>query len=182
MVVRPDKRQEIEQLKERMAEALASLKTSKLGRGRSGKAALYALPWYIIIGPPGSGKSTALAKSELNFPYLDPSGRGIRGVGGTRNCDWWFTSESILLDTAGRYTTEAEDREEWIAFLDLLRKNRPHKPVNGVIVAVAISDLMNASDEQLVQHAKTIRARIDELIERLGITFPVYLLFTKCDL
>jgi type VI secretion system protein ImpL len=182
MVVRPDKRQEIEQLKERMAEAIASLKTSKLGRGRSGKAALYALPWYIIIGPPGSGKSTALAKSELNFPYLDPSGRGIRGVGGTRNCDWWFTSDSILLDTAGRYTTEAEDREEWIAFLDLLRKNRPHKPVNGVIVAVAISDLMNASDEQLVQHAKTIRARIDELIERLGITFPVYLLFTKCDL
>ncbi len=180
--VRPDKKQEIELLKARMNEAIAALKASKVAKGKSGSHALYALPWYVIVGPPGSGKSTAIAKSELNFPYLDPSGKGIRGVGGTRNCDWWFTSEAIILDTAGRYTTESEDREEWLAFLDQLKKYRPRKPINGVIVAVAISDLMNATDDQITEHARTIRARIDELINRLGITFPVYILFTKCDL
>ena len=31
-------------------------------------------------------------------------------------------------------------------------------------------------------HAQNIRLRIDELISGLGIVFPVYLLFTKCDL
>ena len=35
----------------------------------------------------------------------------IRGVGGTRNCDWWFTDEAVLIDTAGRYTTQDSDRE-----------------------------------------------------------------------
>ena len=112
---------------------MAALKTSKLGRGKqSGAAALYSLPWYVIIGPPGAGKTTALRHSGLVFPYLDPSGGGVRGVGGTRNCDWWFTNEAILLDTAGRYTTEAEDHEEWMAFLEQLRKFRSDKPLNGV--------------------------------------------------
>ena len=61
----------------RPKEAIASLKTSKMGAG-----ALYSLPWYIIIGPPGSGKSTALQESGLNFPYMSQGRRGIRGVGG----------------------------------------------------------------------------------------------------
>src|SRR5262249_61015588 len=100
-----------------------------------GRPALYALPWYMIGGPPAAGKSTALLASGLNFPYTPGSGRGIRGVGGTRNCDWWFTQEAILLDTAGRYMTEEDDREEWLAFLSFLRKNPPKKPLNGVLVA-----------------------------------------------
>ncbi len=180
--VRPDKRQEIEQLKLRMTEAIGTLKSSKMAKGRKGKNVLYILPWYVIIGSSGAGKSTALAKSDLNFPYLDPSGKGIRGIGGTRNCDWWFNSDAILLDTAGRYTTEADDREEWLAFLDQLKKCRPQKPINGVIVAVSVPELMNATDDQLTDHARMVRTRVDELINRLGISFPVYLLFTKCDL
>ena len=67
---------------------------------------LYQLPWYVIIGAPGSGKTTALANSGLQFPLADRFGKtALRGIGGTRNCDWWFTNEAVLLDTAGRYTT-----------------------------------------------------------------------------
>ncbi|MGY2499106.1 hypothetical protein, partial [Klebsiella pneumoniae] len=86
---------------------------------------LYQLPWYVIIGPPGSGKTTALVNSGLNFPLAAQLGAGaIRGVGGTRNCDWWFTDEAVLLDTAGRYTTQDShaqvDKAAWLGFLDLL--------------------------------------------------------------
>ena len=35
----------------------------------------------------------------------------MRGVGGTRNCDWWFTDQAVLIDTAGRFTTQDSDRE-----------------------------------------------------------------------
>jgi hypothetical protein len=38
----------------------------------AGEDALYALPWYVIVGPPGAGKTTALRHSGLVFPYLDP--------------------------------------------------------------------------------------------------------------
>jgi type VI secretion system protein ImpL len=137
----------------------------------------------MIIGPPGAGKTTALKHSGLVFPALDPrTGGGIRGVGGTRNCDWWFTNEAILLDTAGRYATEADDHDEWISFVDLLRKNRSQKPINGVIVAISVTDLMEATDEQIDSYAKRLRARIDEVTTRLHMIVPVYVMFTKVDL
>jgi type VI protein secretion system component VasK len=173
---RPDKRPEVEALERQLAEAIAALKQSRLGG-----SALYALPWYIIIGPPGGGKTTALLQSGLNFPYASQGGK-IRGVGGTRNCDWWFTDTGILLDTAGRYTTELEDRDEWFAFLDMTKKARKRKPINGALVCVPVDTLLQANDEQLEDMAKKIRDRLDELVKRLELVFPVYLLFTKCDL
>ena len=183
MSVRPDQRPEIQQLQEQLERAIETLKQSKLGKGRwrpgGGKAALYALPWYLFIGPPGAGKTTAIAHSGLNFPVGSDR---IQGVGGTRNCDWFFTDKAILLDTAGRYVTEPEDSDEWYAFLDTLKKHRRERPINGVLVGIALDELAGASPAEVDDHADTIRRRLDELIRRLGVRFPVYLLFTKADL
>ncbi len=175
----PEKRAEIEQFKKQLESAIESLKNSKLGKGKRGKAALYALPWYMFIGPPAAGKTTAIQNSGLEFPF---GKEGFRGVGGTRNCDWFFSTKAIFLDTAGRYVTESEDRPEWIAFLDTLKKNRKKKPINGVIVSINIDEIINSEKDQLYDHARNIRQRIDELIENLGVNFPVYFVFTKCDL
>ena len=90
-------------LKQKMEDALAVLKRT----GKSNARALYDLPWYLIIGPPGAGKTTALVNSGLKFPLAaDNAAMAVQGVGGTRYCDWWFTDEAVLIDTAGRYTTQ----------------------------------------------------------------------------
>src|SRR5687768_1749833 len=141
----PEKAQpsaEAVKLRERFEEAVLTIKQKR----RSGHS-LYELPWYVIIGAPGSGKTTALVNSGLNFPLEQRSGRGaLRGVGGTRNCDWWFTDEAVLLDTAGRYTTQdsdaAADGAAWSEFLALLKKYRKRRPVNGVILTISAQDLM----------------------------------------
>src|SRR5215468_8411988 len=182
LAAKPERVAEIQEVHRQFQQAIAALKTSKLGGGKRGQDALYVLPWYVMVGPPGAGKTTALRHSGLVFPYLDPSGSGVKGVGGTRNCDWWFTNEAILLDTAGRYTTEADDHDEWMAFLEQLLKYRVEKPLNGVIVAVSVSELLDATDDQIQQISKKIRARIDEMQETLKETLPVYVLFTKIDL
>jgi type VI secretion system protein ImpL len=180
---RPERRAEIQELQRQLQQGMAALKTSKLGRGKqSGAAALYSLPWYVIIGPPGAGKTTALRASGLVFPYQNAQGGGVRGVGGTRNCDWWFTNEAILLDTAGRYTTEQDDRDEWISFLQFLLKYRGRRPINGVLVAISITDLIDANEQQIEERAKKVRARIDEVMTQLRMVVPVYVLFTKIDL
>ena len=178
---RPDLQADIEAMRGEFTKAVAALKTSKLG-GKSAAEALYALPWYMIIGPPGSGKSTALRNSGLRFPYLSKSGGGVQGVGGTRNCQWWMTNDAVILDTAGRYTTEDSDHEEWMSFLELLKRNRPKAPVNGVMVAIAVTDLIDAHADEVIARAREIRSRIDEVMNRLEMVVPVYLLFTKCDL
>ena len=177
---------EVKVLQERMEEALGVLKESRLGSGPN-RRFLYQLPWYIIIGPPGAGKTTLLSNSNLKFPLSDRFGKdAVRGVGGTRNCDWWFAEDAVLLDTAGRYTTqdshETVDHAAWFGFLDLLKKKRSRRPINGVFVAVSISDLLEQDSEQRLAQARAIRERIQELHERFNIHFPVYLLFTKCDL
>ncbi len=179
LAAKPEDRAEVQELQRQMLEGIKALKGSRLGQGGN---ALYAMPWYTIVGPPGAGKTTALRHSGLNFPYLDPDGAGVKGVGGTRNCDWWFTNDAILLDTAGRYTTEQDDRDEWMAFLDMLRTHRKHKPLNGVIVAISVSELIDGTEDEIQQIADRVRDRIDEMQEQLKMILPVYVLFTKCDL
>lgn len=175
---RPDLAHEIAEMQAEFEKAVTALKGSK----KAGKKALYTLPWYTIIGPPGSGKSTALRNSGLQFPYLSASGGGVRGLGGTRNCDWWMTSDAVILDTAGRWTTEDEDHEEWLGFLDLVKRFRPRKPLNGIIAAVSIGDVGGARENEVVELARRLRERIDEVQDRLNMSLPVYVLFTKCDL
>ena len=178
--------EEIQQLGQRFNQALLTLKKLKF-RGAGRKKALYELPWYIIVGPPGSGKTTALVNSGLEFPLAEQFGKGaLQGVGGTRNCDWWFTNSAVLIDTAGRYTTQDShrviDSSAWEGFLGLLRKHRRRRPINGAIVAISLQDLLTQTEEERLIHAKTIRTRIDELMEKLEIRFPIYLMFTKVDL
>ncbi len=170
------------QLQGRFQEAVDTLR-----KNRSGGTNLYALPWYVVIGPPGSGKSTLLQNSGLNFPLSSKFGKeAIRGVGGTRNCDWWFTDEAVFLDTAGRYTTQDSDRgadaSAWEEFLNLLRKYRKRRPINGVIVAMSLSDLLTLDANGRQQHILAVRQRLEELAKHLHIGVPAYLVFTKCDL
>lgn len=148
---------------------------------------VYQFPWYVFIGAPGSGKTTALINSGLQFPLADLMGReSLKGVGGTRNCDWWITDDAVFIDTAGRYITHEShsklDKDEWAGFLGLLKKFRPRQPLNGAVLTISVADLLTGNDQAREKHAAIIRARLAELSKTLGINFPVYLLITKADL
>jgi type VI secretion system protein ImpL len=163
----------------RLAEALAAMKAAGGNKG----GYLYERPWYVLIGPPGSGKTTAIRNSGLDFPLAE--GR-VSGVGGTRNCDWWIAEQAVMIDTAGRYTTQdsdtASDKAGWERFLELLRRERPRQPLNGVVVAFGADMLSQLDAAEREQHAQTVRRRVRELEAKLGQRLPVYLLVSKADL
>ena len=173
---------ELGELRDKLKQAMAELRKSKNGRKH-----LQDLPWYVMIGPPGAGKTTAIVNSGLQFPLAETMGKAaIGGVGGTRNCDWWFTNNAVLIDTAGRYTTQESDAETdnagWLGFLGLLKKYRKRQPINGAMIAISLSDLLMQDEETQASHARAVRRRLNELREKLGVRFPVYVLFTKADL
>ncbi|SQD77140.1 type VI secretion system membrane subunit TssM [Moritella yayanosii] len=175
--------QDISAIEDKLKQAISILRTAKLSKGKS----IYQLPWYVLIGPPGSGKTTALQQSGLQFPLQKEMGvNALAGIAGTRHCDWWFTDKAVLIDTAGRYTTQdsrsTTDSRAWFGFLGLLRRYRAKQPINGVLISMSLADLLTCTQTERNLHARAIKQRIQELQNQLNMTFPIYVIFTKADL
>ena len=178
---------ELESIQARFKQAAADLEDARFPNPDGRSRAIEELPWYVMIGAPGSGKTTALLNSGLRFPlYTRNSSASVPGVGGTRNCDWWFADEAVLIDTAGRYTTQESDRKAdaaaWHGFLGMLKKFRPEQPLNGAIVTVSVLDLMLWSKVERSRFATHVRMRLSEMYAALNQRFPIYVMVTKLDL
>jgi len=184
----------------KVAQAVAQLKLLQAGgfwrRTFEKNRHVYALPWFLLIGPPGAGKTSLLRQSGLQFPLAPtarPGASAGQGDAGTPDCEWWLANEAVLIDTAGRYCLATSgdgvagvpptpDRDEWHGLLGLLRKHRPRAPVNGVVLAISVADLLHADDARRARQAATLRERLADIRRELGIRCPVYLLVTKADL
>ncbi|HXM79449.1 MAG TPA: type VI secretion protein IcmF/TssM N-terminal domain-containing protein, partial [Thermoanaerobaculia bacterium] len=170
---REEVRQALGDLAAKWSEAVTQLKQAGLD--------IYSLPWYLLIGEPQSGKSTTLKNSGLEFPV---GADALSGAGGTRNCDWWFANEAVILDTAGRFTFQEEnapDQQEWGSFLRLLRKYRKFCPINGVLVVIPCTSLLEDSPEEQERKAQNIRQKLLSVQRVLQIRFPVFVMVTKAD-
>jgi type VI secretion system protein ImpL len=174
----PSEKERQRALRTKWQEAVEVLRRSHLKKYGN---PLYVLPWYMVIGEGETGKTTAIRNAQLSSPFASPS--PTAGPGSTADCDWWFFDQAIILDMAGRYSMGTdEDRTEWGSFVRLIAHYRRREPINGLIVSISAENLKTRSETELRQNALTLRHRIDELMQLLGVRFPVYVLVTKCDL
>ncbi len=171
----PEQLARIDDLRKRFEEGIATFRAA----GKS----LYSLPWYLILGEPGSGKTEAIRHCNVGFPP------GLhdryQGVGGTINMNWWFTDHGVIVDTAGRLMFEEAQSggtREWKEFLGLLRKSRPNCPVNGVLLVIPADSLIRDSAEEIERKASQIAQQFDMIQRTLDVRFPVYVVVTKSDL
>jgi type VI secretion system protein ImpL len=171
------------ELRSRFKEALKTLKTSSLYRGRNGHWR-HELPWYLLIGPQGSGKTSLLDFSGLEFPLnkFDPNPFGEPPE--NRYCNWYFAEQGVLIDTAGRYLTQPDahvDTRSWSTLLGLLRGRRRNRPLNGLLVTLTVQTLLAHDQAALEALAQHVRARLQEVQQYLHVDLPVYLVLTKMD-
>jgi len=159
--------------------AIATLRGSSLKRLGN---PLYVLPWYMVIGRSGTGKTTALTRARLSSPIQKVS-QSAR-VEQTGNYDWWYFDQAVVIDCAGRYVDAEDidqDRREWELGLDLLARYRPKEGLDGLVLAISTDRLAHPDKDALIEEGRVVRARIEQLIQMFGKRFPIYVLITKCD-
>jgi type VI secretion system protein ImpL len=181
----PAQAADLQNMKADLLKAIEALKASKSGL-KGGGGALATLPWYLMLGPKGAGKGTLVRTSGLSFPLKDSQGQGprsVRGVGGTKTLEWWLSEEAVLLEMPGGLlkTSEFGDTDDWFAFLGVLKKQRPTRPINGVIVPVAQDQLADQPAAEIEKLGRRVRDRVGELNHHLGVTFPTYVVITGTD-
>ncbi len=88
-------KEELSLIQQQMKDSIQLIRKSKLG-DKKGNAALYELPWYMVIGNPAAGKSSAIYNSGLKFPFEETHQKMVSaGLSGTRNCDWFFQQKAF---------------------------------------------------------------------------------------
>jgi hypothetical protein len=144
---------------------------------------LYKLPWFAIVGEPGSGKSEAIRRSNVGFPPgLQDE---LQGAGGTINRNWWFANQAVFLDTAGKLIFEEVrpgENSEWQEFLHLLKRTRPNCPINGLLLVIPTDSLIKDNADDVARKAGKLAQQLDIIQRSLDIRFPVFVLITKSDL
>ncbi|MBL9031137.1 MAG: hypothetical protein JNM80_05460 [Phycisphaerae bacterium] len=144
---------------------------------------IYSVPWYLVVGEPGSGKTEAVRHSGIGFPpgLQDP----LQGAGGTLNMNWWFSNPAVLLDTAGRLMFEEAapgQTTEWQELLKNLNRFRPNCPINGMLLFIPADSVIRDTADAIERKAARIAAQLDATQRALGIRFPVFVIISKCDL
>lgn len=149
------------------------------------KEYIYQKPWFLVVGAPGVGKTSAILNAGLTFPVGTTD--DVSRLTGTKDCDWFLTDEALILDTAGRFVDQRQeatevDSDDWKELLDLLKRCRTKQPINGLVMMVSVEDILSNDEAQLQNQLNQVRLRLQELQSSFNTTFPVYLIINKIDL
>ncbi|WP_297843718.1 type VI secretion system membrane subunit TssM [Pseudomonas sp.] len=167
-------------LRKLFKKAVRTLKTASLYRGRSERWR-DDLPWYLLMGPESSGKSSLLKQSGLEFPLNKISTEDKSAD--PDFCEWYFGEHGVLIDTAARYLKHAPDTVDshsWKTLLGLLRARRRNRPLNGLIITVPM-ELLETDQVGLTELSESVRDRLNDIRKQLRVDLPVYLVISKAD-
>jgi type VI secretion system protein ImpL len=166
---------------EEIKEALDTLKKQFQDVRTMMKGDAQSLPWYLVVGNPGSGRTSLLKHSGLPYPMMGTSYRQIQQSEG-EFCQWWFSKEAVFIDTSTNLLFQNEEetlqKKVWDMMLSLLKSTRRNKPLNGIILTIDIATITAPTDELSIN---ILRLKLQELMAYLGIQCPIYVVMTKMD-
>lgn len=180
-ITKYEERQEVE-LNNVMKEMKQSLNTRNY---------LYSLPWYLVLGLENAGKTSLINRSGQNFALSSVMRASGQKSENPYYFDWWIGDESVLIDPDGELLTQGNRKDKdaaetqrrlWLHFINWLEKTRSRRPLNGIVLALDISNLAVSTASERKAYANLLRARIRELMETLATRLPVYITLTKLDL
>lgn len=140
----------------------------------------YTLPWFLLLGPTGAGKSSLISDSNLSN-QVDEQIQLEHSAGFT----WSFFDSGIVIDVGGwALSSGVESASAWRRLLRLFLNHRPARPLDGILLAIPASDLTGPkalSHAALVERGALIQQRLKQITQTLSFQLPIYIILTKCD-
>jgi hypothetical protein len=149
------------------------------------KAARATLPRFLVLGEPGSGKTSFLRGAGLNVPLsTDPEPVGAD----TAPCNFWFFGKGMVVDAAGRLFVAGEDGEAdedgWKALLTVLKKDRSERAIDGIVLTIPARDLLPTGGvpaDERKRKAAALHKKLLDMQSKLEMCAPIYVVVTQCD-
>lgn len=170
-----------EELEARLGEIKKRLAAAK-------RPGLHNLPVVVLLGPPGSAKSSVVLGSDISAEQLAGDSPRNGEFPPTRSLNAWYADGTVLVEAG---TKLGEDPGLWVK---LVRRILPRKLLAAIltgksqapraaVVCLSCQDLAGSggNTDNLVAWARALRVQLLEFSQRLGVRLPVYVLFTKAD-
>jgi type VI secretion system protein ImpL len=163
-------------------EAEARLQASQLGKS----ARLGSLPLYFIVGETGSGKTTAVLQSGLEPELLTGQTVQEKVPVPTRTANIWYARQFLLAEAGGPMV---QDRPKWARLVRKLAPRQLHSVFGkgtpsprGAVVCVDCEGFTKpGAPEAMAASIAQIQTRLREVSQLLGISLPVYVVFSRAD-
>jgi len=135
------------------------------------------LPWHIVVGYAGSGKSQLLKKSSLEFPFIDEM--QIATSSSAADIQIHINAQGIFIDVPGRFLEDSSGKL-WEKFINVINVGVIRKNLTSIIVTHSLSDILRGDDEEK-RRAYHVNQSINKLQQALSIKIPLYFVLTKAD-
>ncbi|AAM87206.1 MULTISPECIES: type VI secretion system membrane subunit TssM [Yersinia pseudotuberculosis complex] len=155
-------------------------------RQRRKRQYIDAKPWFLVMGPPGCGKTSIVYESSEKFLLSEQYGLAqTTDIGPTQDCNWWLTDRAVYIDTAGEWILlHGQSEEAGTArqkLFSMIRKYRRYPGVDGIVLCLDVSVLLNSSVTERKSLADTLRLRILEVASTFQADIAVYLFLNNID-
>jgi type VI secretion system protein ImpL len=152
-----------------------------LKRKLGSRDAVYRLPFYLVIGTAGAESPDFWQSADLGLPFGPPRDDSHR----SDRCNFWIYDRGVVADLGGDYVLRQDgtsDQAGLRAVLGLFQKYRPARPLDGVVVPIALEALRSTHDLEdfsaLEQRADAVYRALWQIQKQVGMLFPVYVVIT----
>ena len=155
----------------------------RLQRHLDNRRYLWQLPWYIVTGPVGSGKTSLLREGFPADIIYTPE--ATRGAEQHLSLTPHVGKQAVIFDTEGTFCEQSDNllyRRLWEHALDWFVQKRARQPLNGIILTLDLPDLLTADKHRREHLLQTLRSRLQDVRQHLHCQLPVYIVLTKLDL
>ncbi len=153
---------------------------------QAGGKSLASMPLIYVIGDENSAKTQTILQSGLDPELLAGQLHRDGLLAPTQMANLWLASGSVIVEAGGALLRQPT------LWNRLIRATQPGRigsvfgksaqPTRAVVLCVSVERLLapNTSDNVRAL-AQTMNERLRQLSQTLGISLPIYVLFTKLD-